>query len=419
MLVVSRLQLVLIVEPISEGARRSLGALLQPADGDLRALAFPAGGDVGRLLRRREALRDRVGQELRVMLPSLVGASQPERALRRALSDERVDVSRLGTPPTRTLPTPASSLVPRLGEVAEMVGIRLVVVRPPRSPLATGNQADRVDRGVPEQTQSILERYGAEYLDLYRLPMGRKHYRNVDHLGEEGAKRFTHAVLRYLTARPPTVDALGQPQFVDGSLVLQRGELRYTTPPPALDMVEPWEPGARPGVRWVSAPRSVPPDTWTMAHTPAGTRCSPLRVQMRDQLLTGGRPCKRLRPGTSCHGHERVGWIPPFGQREGERLILDPARSCEGAAWLYPGDRLVLRWPEHPTEGGRQAVIQAVARRPHARVQAVLQQGSRRVRGTLVSNEPWVVALEGAEPPTLEVHSDSYALLTRAELVSR
>ncbi len=436
-LVVSRLQLVLVRDPISEGARRSLQELLGPDDDDLRTLANPAGAGAAVLLQRREALRDRVGRELRALAPLALGIPRSEAVLRRALSDDRVSADLLGPPPSRPLPAPEDSLVPELGALAQDLGIRLVVTRPPASPLTTGHlQGDVVPDGYPERTRALLAAHGAEYVDLRALPMQRYHYRNVDHLSEEGAQRLTGALGAYLAPPEPGLGALGQPAFQggEGGLTFPSGELTYAAPPPALDgAATVSEPGTRDGVGWAEAPAGVPTDLWTMARTPLRARCSPVRVVGPAGPLDAGWPCKRLLDGTSCHGPERVGWMhaPPLADGAWH-LALDPGRSCDGAAWLYPGDRLTIRWPpiasdqEDGAEAPTHVLLEAALSRPRAaRVHAVVREGPRVVaEGRLPGDGPLVLELPSSlrEPGAtvvVRLRSDSFALLTRARLVRR
>jgi hypothetical protein len=54
--------------------------------------------------------------------------------------------------------------------------------------------------------------------------------------------------------------------------------------------------------------------------------------------------------GRSCHTLDRIFFTAPDGTdpaRNGRtyRLALDPARACDGAAWIYPVDRLNLTFP--------------------------------------------------------------------------
>lgn len=420
-LVVSRLQLVLVSTPISETARRSLEALLRPGDEDLRALANPTGQTVAHWMRRREAVRDRVGRELRVALPFALGMSRPAGVLRRAMSDDQVDLDRLGPPPLRPLPSPEESEVSTLGSLAEDLGVRLVVVRPPASPLVNADKADLVPEGYAERTRDLLAEHQASFVDLTDLTMQRHHYKNVDHLDEEGARRLTGAILTLLDPHAGH-DALGRASFEHGELVRQRGRLVYPAEVPELEQgTAETQGGAREGVVWTEAPAGIPSDAWTMAVTQLHARCSPVRLQVGEDVLEPGAPCRRLRKGRSCHGPDRVGWIP---EREGEwRLFLDPERSCEGAAWLYPDDELRLRWP--PGDAIAEAThirLRGAAHRPRTRLTYTVRRGGTVLAQGRLGNHGELTEIplgDTTGAPTVVFRSNHYALVTQAELVQQ
>lgn len=85
-----------------------------------------------------------------------------------------------------------------------------------------------------------------------------------------------------------------------------------------------------------------------------GSRCSPLRV-LEDGVALGPAnvPCgdvKRKGHGRSCHTTDRIFFTAPDGSdpaRNGRtyRLALDPQRTCDGAAWIYPKDQLSIPFP--------------------------------------------------------------------------
>lgn len=406
-LVVSRLQLVLVDTPISEGARRSLEALLGPDDGDLR----PVGGRwIRELVARREALRDRLGAGLRSWLPRAFGTLRPEAVLRRALSDERIDPDRLGRPAARALPSPERSRAGELARTARALGVDLVVARPPPSPLAGPEDGDVVPAGFPERTRAVLEAEGARWADLSALRMQPHHYRNADHLDDEGARRLTGALLALL--RPPRgqrLDALGAVRFVDGVLRRDTGTVTWAGPPPALPEVTNVRFTGDLGVLEVDL--AAPDDAWTQQATRLSVRCSPVRAVMDGALLPGaGLPCTALRPGSSCHRASGVHVRAPDTREHRWSVALDPERSCDGARWLYPGDRAELRWTaELP---GARLEIEVVARGA-VRVDAALAGGSG---GVAVPGRTLVLPTS-AGPQVLSLHSDGYALVTRAELV--
>lgn len=403
-LVVSRLQLVLVDEPISDGATRSLEALLRPDDHDLR----PEGGRWATEVRhRREALRDGLGTILRAWLPRALGAAEPEGVLRQSLSDDRIDIVRLGRPPSRPLPSPETSWVSELARTARRLDIDLVVARPPLSPIVGPDDGDVVPDGYAERTRDLLVAGGARWADLSALGMQRYHYRDPDHLDAEGARRLTAALLAFL--RPPRghrVDAVGAVRFVDGVLVRDLGVVRFAAPPPILPSAEPSWDGA---IGAIQAP-SVPDDRWTQRATELSVRCSPLRVVMDGRILEPA-PCDELRPGTSCHrGAEVTFRAPDHGGRDGS-LVLDPERSCDGARWLYPGDRAEIRWPS-PLADARLEV--EVVGWGSATVEVALRDGAH---GVATSGRTLVLPVSSPDP-VLDLHSEGYVLVTRAELVA-
>ncbi|MBX2803452.1 MAG: hypothetical protein KTR31_37575 [Myxococcales bacterium] len=426
-LVVSRLQLVLVDVPISEESRRSLQVLLGPEDSDLLPLAAPAGQRVSQLFRRREALRDDVSAELRDWVPRwLLDARRPDDVLRRQLSDEHVDIDRLGRPPPRPLPAPEDSLVPLLTDTAYQLEVPLVVVRPPASPLVRPEEADNVPAGYAERTAALLGAKGASFVDMSALRMRPFHYKNADHLDEDGSLRLTRVLTRALAepSEDRRVGAVGELRFEAGQLTQDLGLAHYPRPVPDVEGPGLAEAGSRSHVQWLDAPHGVPSDVWTMDVTTLASRCSPVVVTpLWEEALQRGWPCRDLVRGTSCHGPERLGYAPASDVDAPVRLALDPQRACDGARWLYPGDRLQLQWPDLAKLGGPPTHLELEAETVRSGVSArvaLRTDGVRVVRGRLEGGTPLVLELPFAvEAPVLLLDSDGFLLLTRAELVRR
>lgn len=114
------------------------------------------------------------------------------------------------------------------------------------------------------------------------------------------------------------------------------------------------EPAPGPASRFNTERWAFLSDERLIGESTFGSRCSPLRV------LEGGVPlplpnvpCQdvvRRGHGRTCHGPESILFSARDGSdpdHNGRRytLALDPARQCDGAAWLYPKDQLTVDWP--------------------------------------------------------------------------
>jgi hypothetical protein len=412
-LVVSRLQLVIVGRPISEGARASFAGLLGPGDEDLRRAAGLGSAWVARARERREGLRDRASRALRAALPwAVAGVESPEPALRRALSDARIDPSRLRRPPPLPLPDPEEGLLPALLAEAQALGARLVFVRPPQSLLLTNDEGDNVPPDALAATRALIEAGGAELIDFSSLEMPLTQYGDPSHLDAEGARRFTGAMVAALSPpRGDRVGALGELRVEGGVARRDFGTARYATDPPPI-AVTPVPGGARVDPRW-------PDDGWTASATKLRVACSPVRVAVDGVPVRAGLDCEDVqrRPGTSCHTGEVVAVHAPAGEIT---AWLDPERSCDGARWLYPGDRVEIRWPP-VGEGPLDRLEVEVASPAPAAVGAELRIGGRTVAaGEVRPAHASVFPLGGAvgEPVLVLTNGgDGPVLATRAELI--
>lgn len=129
----------------------------------------------------------------------------------------------------------------------------------------------------------------------------------------------------------------------------------YTKPPihvpgenrPLVDL--PDEVAAYDTERW-----SILSDEALMGETALGARCSPFRVAEDGVMLPiPNVPCgevARKGHGRSCHTTDRMFFTAPDGSdpaRNGRKyqIVLDPARRCAGAAWVYPVDDVQVAFP--------------------------------------------------------------------------
>jgi hypothetical protein len=129
----------------------------------------------------------------------------------------------------------------------------------------------------------------------------------------------------------------------------------YAAPPLAPPGARrPHEPAHGPASRFDTERWSFLSDERLIGETAFGSRCSPLRV-LEDgvPLPLPNVPCQdvvRRGGGRTCHSAESIlfsatdGTDPDTNGRD-YALALDPARACDGAAWLYPKDRFAASWP--------------------------------------------------------------------------
>ncbi len=96
-------------------------------------------------------------------------------------------------------------------------------------------------------------------------------------------------------------------------------------------------------------------DEGLRGETSFGSRCSPLRIREDGELLGPANvPCGEVKHkglGRSCHTLDRIFFTSSDGTdpaRNGRtyHLALDPRRTCDASAWIYPKDRLVVQFPE-------------------------------------------------------------------------
>jgi hypothetical protein len=420
-LVVSRLQLMLVRRPISEGASRSLRALLHEGDDDLREV-WP----LARWRDRRELLRERTLRALRGALPRLWwGVPSAEPALHWVLADHHLDPTLLRRPAARPVPDPEDSLLPQLLQICHALGAQLTLVRPPPPPLLDPESGDIVPDEQIQATRELVHTGGAELLDLAGIFIPPGQYRNLDHLDPEGASRLTGALLPALRPpRGPRVGALGEIRVVEGVVGREQGAVAFRGQPPAVGPLPElvWE--GQHGRAPFSDPR-WPDDDWTRTATLLKVRCSPLRLSISGSPLETGLHCEDMQkiPHTSCHSG---GSLRVHAEPGPVALSLDPERGCDGARWLYPGDEATISWPSSPVLAGPLDRLEVdVAAPEEVPVLASLRVGGREVAGGEVPRGRGAVFPLGGLVPDGEIElvlsnaGHVAVLATRAELIGR
>ncbi len=151
------------------------------------------------------------------------------------------------------------------------------------------------------------------------------------------------------------VETIGVGRLVGGVLVDESVHPTYARDPlkpplydrPVVDL--PDEVAAFETERW-----QFLSDEALRGETNFGSRCSPLRIREDERLLGPANvPCGEVAHqglGRSCHTTDRIFFTASDGTdpaRNGRtyHLALDPARTCDAAAWIYPKDKLVLGFP--------------------------------------------------------------------------
>lgn len=230
--VVSGLQSMLLTTPLTESSWMNLEAQLDdPSDALVRAKASRNHSLVlARAREQRGQVRAAVFDVLRFLpprwfLPSRsrrgmgMPATEVRSSLDRVFADERVDMSLHTTNSSpievnrqvraydpAMLPSPQSSFIGDITDLAAEHGARVVWVRPPMSPDIPRDLDDTVLPGVQAQTVQMVQDRGSDFLDMRRLPMSRDMFKNEDHMNDEGSIRFSEALgvaLRGLDAMHP------------------------------------------------------------------------------------------------------------------------------------------------------------------------------------------------------------------------
>lgn len=258
-----------------------------------------------------------------------------------------------------SLPKPDGSFMPRIAALVEQNGGRLVYLRPPMSPLLPDGVGDIVLPETEALVPAAMAEHGGIYLDLRQLDMDITHFHNVDHMNNEGARRFTQIVAELFDdlgltgkARPSadllkTVGVDETQQFVELPL-----SVKFDRPPPALARADrPFAKGRGRLLYFATENLGYLNDAATIELTPHASRCSPIRVLEQGKLLPGANSaCEvaaRQGKGRSCHTPDKLFFTTsddtsPYTTDRSYTLALDPDRSCDAALWLYPGDSAKL-----------------------------------------------------------------------------
>jgi len=358
-IVVSRLQLALWTVPLSEAGWVNLEAHLDGPHPLIRRLSGWRGPSWWRRLRAararwREALvqapRDTAIRWLFPDGPSLAEAAAALPTRPQSLAELRG----LGARPE--LPAVDDSYLPPIADLAEAHGARLIVARPPIAPHVPDPAADRVPSQVADQVAGWAGSRGVVYADLAALPMLRHHYRNPTHLAVSGARRFTRALIAHLDDRSESgwIARLLGPSPPVGTAPPGQAEVR-AGPPPTLSVGDLEADG--PAGSYLTASLSDLSGPATANAHASGTPCSPLQVWADDEALAAV-PCAMLHRQDlrgQCHEGPRVqfrlGGGQPIVGTASYGIGLRADRRCDGALWVYPGDRIALQWPLAPRPG--------------------------------------------------------------------
>ncbi len=434
-LIVSDWPSLLSVHPISEASYLALVQQLDDDDPGFDALLGRRWGVLDRIREDRGHLRERiVGAVRRRAVKGITGQTKGvDDALARVFAPDAIDPRLLGStlpvidPSLEsaipvfdpvTIPHPSASFVPRLAELSQEADIALVVVRPPMSPRLPSGIGDVVEPTTEASLHGLLRRRGAWDIDLRGLPVVEGDFVNLDHMNVEGADRFTRVVadlVRRVGAWDDdtvVVDWLEPGRLVEGRYRPRPVSAHYASAPPPLRDAERELDDGGVGWGWFELPAwRFLSDVATRQVTPWASRCSPIRVLEDGQPLPRHHEtcpaAMRFGRGRTCHDADGIRFTTPDRsdpRRNGRtyQLGLDPARGCERAQWLYPGDELTLRSRSSKRATRLELRIHDQSLRPDperpAEVDVVVTQGPR----TLVTAR---VAAPGppTQPATLEL----------------
>ncbi|MBX2798269.1 MAG: hypothetical protein KTR31_11385 [Myxococcales bacterium] len=264
----------------------------------------------------------------------------------------------------RSLPEPEDSFLPVIAKLVADHGGIAVFVRPPMSPFLPDGLGDVVLEDAEARVPTVSAEHGGLYLDVRDLDMEHGHFQNVDHMRPEGARRFTEVLADTLVEvdawevaeSEQAIDLLRPTEVVDNVLRNVEPSVTFRTPPPAVPRSHRKinrGPGRMP--YFAAEQLAFMSDLTTLAVTRHASRCSPIRVLENGvPLPMPNRTCEetsRHRRGRMCHSDARVYFtstddLGPWRNGRRYSLGLDPDRACDGARWLYPGDRLRIRVPD-------------------------------------------------------------------------
>ena len=365
-----------------------------------------------------------------------------------------------------SLPIPRDSFIPNITKLVSDHNGRAIYLRPPMSPQMPKEVGDIVLPGILPRAVKLVDRFKGSYIDMRGLKMNAGHFYNIDHMNNEGARRFTEALAQALNqidtpltsqskkAQGKIIDLLTAVQIVDGTLVNQSVSATFLDPepPPVPRADRPFRKAARAKQHktYFATDKFVEiSDPLTLQRTPFADRCSPLRVIENGTALSKPNvTCDEVWKhgmGRTCHVEDRLYFSATDGSLPGVSkhsytLALDPERQCEAALWLYPRDVARLEVPKERVEslrrGLREVRIQGTRMKgpedeENASLDLRLRTGERikfeaSVSLNRLDNGPKGWPVEEPIPPSsssveLIVHnnSDSFVLLTEAKLIER
>ncbi len=385
--IVSGLQSMLLAAPLSEASFVNLQVQLPP-EGD-PVVADKAQIDTtiewARLRAQRGKIRAALFDGLRdrsvaFLVPGrhgrLTGPGETRAALDEVFADARVDMrlhdqalpvadvqrgNEVSYSPDM-LPTPEGSFLREITALCRDAGSRAVWVRPPMSPNIPPERDDVAPDGFQERAIGIVEAEGGAYVDMRGLPMSGAMFKNIDHMNREGSRRFTEALASTLleleakeVADRGELRLLGRTVVEAGVLVDRSVRPTYIASPapvPAADRAVIDQPG--PVAAYDTRSWAFLSDDALVGQNAFLARCSPLLITEDGVPLPRPNvPCQEVTSrgrGRTCHTTDRILFTAPDGSDPATngrsyRLVLDPERSCHGAAWIYPIDMLSLEVP--------------------------------------------------------------------------
>ncbi len=433
--VVSPLVAMLLSEPFSEASYLNLYAQMGEEELVLDEHVSRPNPTWAKIRENRGVLREASLNSIRDAAVGLffggedVGA-ETDAAMDRLFSDDKVDHARhvnalpvahyeVTVDPSIALTTDASMLA-QLAEIATEHGSKLVFLRTPMAPSTPPEK--EIDLPVPEGTEAdvtaLLEDAGHLFVDMETFPVLDAHFNNVGHMNNHGANQISLAFAELIRElgllkskrRRVSVDLFGEPVLEQGIYRLQSVQARYTTPPPKLPRGE--RPPAsvnkqRRVARFLTRDLANLEDGALGDRTPYGARCSPIRVKEDSTLLPLAHdtcPVVKKRPTNRiCHAANSV----RFGSTDGTnpmengrkyKLALDPDRSCLGAQWLYPRDRMRAPIPAEMLEpfkrGARTLKVTAFGTGKSGQLRVKILASGRQILDR-------TIALEGTEAKTV------------------
>ncbi len=214
------LQSTLLTEPLSEGSYNTLFALLDPKMSpdpvverlvDRRASFVWDTIQDNRTSLRQDAIHTVRDASARVVLGGRgKGRKATNDALDRVFHASRIDPTLKSTAMPVTvgqeatqidlsqIPDPAEGFLPEIARLCHENGAMLVILRNKESPLMPPGRGDIVPDPLVQKTRDVLRPFGAVLVEMEPIEMVSAHYDNLDHMTEEGSKRFTEAIAEVL-----------------------------------------------------------------------------------------------------------------------------------------------------------------------------------------------------------------------------